>query len=369
MNSNKVGIVTLFPKENYGGILQCISMQAAIKSLGYDPVIIKREFKHSAIKKIAFLLFEYLPFQNFRGVKSRKIKAKQFKSFINKKLDCVTEDIFYTKDLEHIVNKYRLSTLIVGSDQVWRYSYINDGNYQSFFLKANVDIKKISYAASFGHDYWEAEKEINNVSKLLDEFDSISVRENSGVEVCKSTFGVENAIKVLDPTLLLGKEFFLEFIKKTEINKCQVNNLVSYTLDSSTETKEIIDVLIKKSNEQSEEKINFTELNEKLNGRYILPDEWVKIISMAKFLITDSFHGVCFSIIFNVPFAVKINERRGSSRFMDLLIPLGLESRIVRCVSDISSVMHSKVDWNKVNERLEKDRVVSLKYLKESLEN
>src|SRR5690606_38187267 len=132
--------------------------------------------------------------------------------------------------------------IIVGSDQVWRYKYVGK-NFRYYFLDfITKPTKKISYAASFGIDNWEGPNDtVPLISRLLADFQAISVREDSGVVICKETFGVDDTRHVLDPTFLPEIEFYDNIIDVEGISK--TIQLFSYVLDKGKHINQTLEYL------------------------------------------------------------------------------------------------------------------------------
>ena len=136
-------------------------------------------------------IITYFIVRNFREYNSKFLK--------------LTKKIQNTKDFKNLNNEF--DTFIVGSDQVWRTVWLKEKSLHYFFDFVNDDKKKIAYAASFGVDYWEGTPELTEkIKPLIKKFDYISVREESGIDICKNTFGIDNAVCVLDPTLMISRE-------------------------------------------------------------------------------------------------------------------------------------------------------------------
>lgn len=245
----KIGILTLPIAENYGGILQAIALYRLLENEGHDVVLIYKKSRRKIWKDFARRLLLKVPFHNFMNIKSNNIKniarlerIKFHRPFIEKEILNISKDLYTKHDLEKFTQRENFDAVIVGSDQVWRKAYINDKYYKSYFLDF-VDgkkVKKISYAASFGKDEWEGKEDVKDVSKLLQDFTAISVREVSGVDVLKNTFKNENAVNVLDPTLLMSKEFYInEIISKYGTSKVQKGGIVTYVLDEAKEKERL----------------------------------------------------------------------------------------------------------------------------------
>ena len=161
---------------------------------------------------------------------------------------------------------------------------------------------------------------------------------------------------VLDPTLLIDQSFYLDMIK----NKSPENyDCITYILDENSEKKE----LVKKINVECQHKSVFNLLTK--NSKLSVQD-WVASFKSSDFIITDSFHGMVFSIIFNKDFLVIINKDRGADRFYSLCKILGLESRLVTPDSVAIDRM-APIDYSKVNEILDQLRVKSKQFLINSI--
>jgi len=204
----KIGILTLLPSSNYGGVLQAAAMNHTLKLLGHEVILINKKHHMPCWKSIIFSTLKHLPFQNFKNIRGNHIKSKQLRKFISTYLPPKTDTVISPEDLRYIVEKEKLDVVLVGSDQVWRYTYINDGFYSVYFLdfKRPHKLKKISYAASFGTSSWEAPEKNEEIIRLLSDFDSISVREAAGISLCSNLFHAK-AEHNIDPTLLAGRNF------------------------------------------------------------------------------------------------------------------------------------------------------------------
>ncbi|WP_216936993.1 MULTISPECIES: polysaccharide pyruvyl transferase family protein [unclassified Acinetobacter] len=353
-----IAILTLGLRHNYGGILQATALYNFLKSEGYNPILLRKYPIQKKWKAILIKILERLPFQNFKGVRNSYIKYNNNIHFFDEYMPNQTEIMTYKSQIEEFLNRNEIDTVIVGSDQVWRYAYINDTEYDTYFLNFNLNrrIKKISYAASFGVDTWKAPIENNNIKKYLSDFNAVSVRESSGQEICKKDFGRDNAELVLDPTLLIEQSFYSDMIK----NKSQESyDCITYILDENAEKNE----LVRKINIECQHKSVFNLLEK--NSTYSVQD-WVSSFKMTNFVITDSFHGMVFSIIFNKQFVVLINKDRGADRFFSLCHLLGLEDRLFDPTQ--GGTFNAKtINYSDINERLASLRKSSKKFLLNAL--
>ena len=258
--------------------------------------------------------------------------------------------------------------IIVGSDQVWRKVYFSpvwQTTITDAFLQfaEKWSIKRISYAASFGLDevFEYSKEELVQCSKLLSQFDGVSVREKSGINLCKHCFSVE-AQKMPDPTLLLPQRLYLNLIK----NNIQKANLFYYVLDKRSEILDFIDSVCQQ-NHWTSHFVNADVYNRNISAKKRVQrpiEDWLSGLFQADAVVTDSYHACIFSIIFNVPFIVFGNQSRGADRFTSLLEDFGMIDRLVTDISQIDDhtreLLHVKPDAQAIISRL---RETALAYL------
>ncbi|CZE47028.1 polysaccharide pyruvyl transferase family protein [Campylobacter geochelonis] len=360
----KVGIFTLPLVNNYGGILQAYALNKALKNLGFETILINISIENSTKKLsknyLKFLIAKYLLFfmKKYQNINFTAYKHhKDCKEFIKNEINPKTKKITTSKELLKFFKIKQFDACVLGSDQVFRPSYFV-GFSEDFSLGfLNDDVIKIAYAASFGGEEFAGgvknlERHIQNLAK----FKAISVREKNGVKICNDVFK-QNAVHVLDPTLLVDKSEFdilIKFGKSLADDK-----ILTYILDKNKEKDEIIEKCSK--NLATE----IYAIDDDLNGNKVSVYEWVRAFSRAKMIITDSFHGCVFSIIFNKPFFVFINENRGNQRFYSLLEMFDIKDRIIKTIDDIN--LDNTINWQRVNEILKERREFSKEFLMQNL--
>lgn len=364
----KIGLLTLTPSHNYGGILQTVALYSHLKSLGHEVTLIDSQPLIPLWKKVIFKMMEVTPFQNLKNKKEIKRKASQLALFIKKNLSNLSEAIYHSDDLKRLVEKQKFDAVVVGSDQVWRYQYIKQGDYSVYFLNFKVDfpVKKIAYAASFGKDSWEAPAEVKKIKSLIKDFSAVSVREKTGVDLCRELFGFERSAHVLDPTILVGEEFYSDFFTENILTN---EPIVTYILDKNESKAKVINSVAKNKLHSSKGQ-QIVNLGEKHNGKYYSVEEWLSYIENASFVLTDSFHGMVFSILFKKQFVVIGNHERGLSRFTSFLSSLDLEDRLLLSdkPSDLEAIIDSIIDYKTVTAKIEKLQEVSKQFLTDALE-
>lgn len=358
----KIGIVTHMLFHNYGGILQNYALQQILIRLGHYPITI--DYLPNQISKWHYFLAQcktccsYILLNRSRKffLYPQRKRNIDFCKFMQKHL-VLTETVkSYSSS---IIKKNNIEAVIVGSDQTWRAAFYKSEILPDMYLRfmKNISIPKIAYAASFGVDYWEYSPDLTlKCGQLAKMFQAISVRENSGIELCKEYLGVD-AVEVLDPTLLLDKDDYEQLC--LDIPHEQGKFILVYILDMSPEKKVFIEALAQKMALPVKYYTSEKEI-------VLSIEEWLAMFRDASFVITDSFHGSVFSIIYNKDFYSIINEWRGGSRFYSLLSHFSLESRIV---TDLTQIPDGEIDWNIVNKSRFQYQTESIQYLKDNLIN
>ena len=347
----KIGILTQPLHNNYGGILQAYALQKVLKDMGHEVWTVDSQFEKKSFLTFLIILFKRFVLKYILNRKDIKtlipIKPNTSeKEFISQHLTLfIKENINTTEEttlnnLEKLVEEYQFKAMVVGSDQVWRPKY--SPKLDAYFLKPLTmqNIKRIAYAASFGTDCWEFSKsQTKQYSELLKIFDLITVREDSAVKLCNEKFKAP-ATRVLDPTLLLTKENYIKLISNNISDKSK-DYILIYALDASRVLESRIKKIFNELNCEIKiiepEKPLDSDFRENLND-YILPpvELWVHDFFNAKYVITDSFHGSVFSILFHKPFLSLGNVKRGLSRFESLLNLLKLENRLILNANEIT---------------------------------
>ena len=261
----------------------------------------------------------------------------------------------------------------MGSDQVWRPLYSPCiTNYFLDFLSTDDKVKKVAYAASFGVDDWEFTEEETIVCRdLLKSFDGVSVREDSAVDLCAKYLDREDALHVLDPTMLLEKEDYIHLVEKENEPKSE-GNLFCYVLDKSEEKDKIINAIAGEINAAPFTRMpKCPKTYENLKNRLedcVFPTvtSWLRAFMDADMVVTDSFHGCVFSIIFNKPFWVIGNKGRGMARFNSLLSLYGLQNRLIN--SDCKPIdINAPIDWARINAVKKEWQEKSVDFIKANL--
>lgn len=371
----KIGIVTLPLHINYGGILQAYALQTVLEHLGHQTEILQvqrprklpcyrmpQAYAKRFIKKFVLGHSETRFFEeqwwNKEGIPAMRKCTDQF---LNKHL--------HLRHMHSIkeVQPTDYDGYVVGSDQVWRKIYFSSMMHTSIcdaFLRFAKDwkVKRIAYAASFGTDTWEyTDKETFLCGVLLQQFDAVTVREASAVELCKKKFDVD-ATHVLDPTMLLTTHDYLQLIKKAHFPKSK-GNMHCYILDYSPKKQALIDNIANERGLLPFSVLNPIHIQVKNAAELTQPpvEQWLRAFHDSEFIVTDSFHACVFSILFRKQFVVYGNEGRGMARFYSLLTILGLEDRLVYNYEQYRKL--APIDYDIVYTKLDAWRSQSLEVL------
>ncbi len=322
----KVNIITQPLFSNYGGILQNYALQNVILQLGHEVLTVNvpvrkidgkpelRSYVRSILNLIARFrgCYDY-PFLNPHtfAIKERELSFPQ-REFIAKHISTIDCKLPFKPEL---CKEYPADLWIVGSDQVWRpWCSPNIENY--FFDFLDDSTRRIAYAASFGTDLWEISPDLTpKIAAHAKKFHAISVREQSGIELCRKHLGIE-ARQLLDPTMLLTADDYLALTSDSDYPHEEY--IATYILDGNKNNKATVKA------ETDRLGIREVKIGRMHKDRFDSIESWLATLAHAKCVITDSFHGTVFSIIFGKPVKILKNNLRGNARLDSLMAMLEL---------------------------------------------
>ncbi len=345
-------------------------MQQALNSLGLpNQVAGVRRFPGTSARIKLIVLTAYASFLGSTSPKAlnvihEKILRQRMLLFAEQHIEL--DAVFDRKRLIRPGSGKKYDIFIVGSDQVWRSDYVNLDTYLLDFVTERTDIFRIAYAVSLGAVAPSFDSTLTALQyELLQKFTSVSVREPSSVQYV-SKVSPKMVDWQPDPTLLLDDSCFESIIEKGNASSGQV---FSYVLDHTAQKAQLVQAFEQKLNLQSRpEPGGEKPATSKISIKKILNEtnsvgQWLKSIADAEFVFTDSYHGCIFSIIFNTPFAVFVNETRGAARIMDLLHHFSLEGRVVANEFEVANICSAKIDWPAVNDQRRLLKQKGLTYL------
>lgn len=349
----KIGIFTHPLINNYGGILQAYAFSQTLKKLGHEAVVFRLNPRKCFLKKIVlyFIYAFHIPPFYKRHLYAKTVlnnKSKNTLEFINSYINR-TSELSSSKSLIKECVQRKLDCLIVGSDQVWRTDFaLNYGlSYFFDFVPKNMRLKLFSYSASFGLDSWNyTHKQTEKIKQLLARFSAISVREYEGQKLCAEYLKVPSMV-VIDPTLLLTSDDYACIVSAQKYS----NYVFVYWLGDRTQLQEIL-----KDIDKSKKIVEV-----RLRDGEILPsiEDWLSYIKYASFVITDSFHGCVFSIIFNKQFRVYLSNVSSNSRIKSLFKILEIDEKLTK--------MNLEINYKILNPHLDDLRKNAFKFLNENL--
>lgn len=390
---------------NYGCLLQAYALQITIKRLGFDVFTdrherhfpsfgmnakddLKRLVAHFLLQRKSVKVFPY----RFDAETWRKVSANTQK-FVDERLSTV--DFFDEKGRpREDINKR--DVFVFGSDQIWRDSYGRVETYFGDFLEGK-GVKKIAYAASFGLESWQFSPErTKRLFDLARSFSGIGVREEDMADLMRKNFGsvaaeeAENLeiTHVADPTLLLTAEDYRLLVEDWNKECVQSGNRVEemglqksgkgilavYVLDWTDEKRKIMERICSYMNLQAvflnpERRLGIeTRRFEGEKSVFRSVESWLSLMQSADFVLTDSYHGTIFSLLFGRKFALVMNSSRGISRFRTLDDLFDLSPYVISHEEDLKKLFaFSERDEVSFQNSLTKIRNRSLDFLKQHL--
>lgn len=360
--NKKAAVVTFHRALNYGAILQAYALENILAEVGVYAEIIDYRCLYT---ECVYRPFDIRHCKNISSgakkcVKSFELikKRRRFNEFTKKHLR-VTKKCGTKTDLQRTAAKF--DAVITGSDQVWNPN-ATGGDFGYFLDFVGSGTKKIAYAASIGYRTFPPKYESKCI-EYLKGFESISVREKSA---CKTV--AESADKdvenVLDPTLLLSDLRWLDIAEKPR--NLPHRYILVYMMEGCKYTIEKARALAR-DKECDLVLINPTLMQRQTCKDFVMykaasPEEFVGMFAQADAVVTNSFHGVAFSIIFKKEFYAETSNAEKSARIIDLLALFELSDRL------LPNEINGKPNWEKVNSQLIKEKNKSISWLKDSLD-
>lgn len=344
-----VGVVGWWYNLNYGGTLTYYALHQVLRKLGYSVLMINRTAEDPDYKPDT----KTIPY---------KFALKHY--YISKPYS--RKDIYMLND--------HCEAFISGSDQLFNPLLWTWSGPEYFLNFVNGKNRKIGYASSFGNSY-EDDKNLTGIMKYwIRRLDYLSVREDYAVDIARDVFDAQ-ADHVLDPVFLCDVQDYLDVAAESKSEEKGFS--VNFFLDPSEEKRQIITYAREILNKDYVNLINADHVEENIRKMhmdnvkaYAPVEDWLYYYSNADFVITDSFHGTCFAIIFHKPFISIANTQRGENRFISLLKELNLMDRLVYSFDEIKEKeeqLFQPVDFTQADQILQNRREESLLWLKNAI--
>lgn len=353
MKKYPVKIITLFENNNYGNRLQNFATVKIFEEYGIQALTVRLSRRYGFFGHMRDLIARIRDDfkQIMRGEAKRIVK---FNRFSKKNTPSVSLVKKMSKDMKN-------SVFVVGSDQVWNPFWgigaRKDGMQCAFGIPAN---KKIALSPSFGVSFLNKEDRVRYKTWLQD-YTRLSIRENEGFRILENL--VDCPIEVLiDPTMVLSAQQWRQH-KKSPCNIDERYVFIYRLGELNASVKDQVDCFSTANN------YNLVDLMDQKNAFHLSdPFEWIGLLDESDYVLTDSFHGCVFALLFHVPFAVFRREEAGqvemSSRINTLLKKFHCENRMILDNNDLPTQV---IDWRAVDDILEKERSIFLDYLEKEL--
>lgn len=358
----KIGIMTFWwSDDNYGQILQCYALQKYLRDAGHDAYLIRYDPRNDYIKtplwRKIIKAFNPVKLYQFLLVKKRKAadrkeknnNPRRFGEFRDKYIK-QSEKIYYSYN-ELNENPPEADVYIAGSDQIWNPDFLSKAQIKANFLTfGGLKIKRMTYAASFGKETLDDDY-IKEITPYIQKFNYISVREKSGLEICKQC-GIVHARWFPDPTMLLAADVYRGLYKGESIDKPEKPYCFLYLLGNQD------DFSIQSVYDWAEKRhldVVYVTGNSRVDGykkTYATIPGWLRLIDSAECVVTNSFHCSVFSLLFHKRFGVVPltgNDTGMNGRFASLFEMFGIEERYMN--ADFS-ILDMVVDWRFISANL-----------------
>lgn len=362
---------------NYGGMIQCYALCRVLRCMGHNVVVLDRRKNRASFSRRILSRIKQFVYKRVFCVKGKYFDwnyvCRDLDYFISANMS-VTKPLYSSLSLEKEFLHGSFDAVVFGSDQIWRRQYVSSVlDFWGGFIPQDSSVRRVVYAASFGTDGWDyTEEETLACRNLSSAFNAISVREHSGVELCRKYLGLDVEM-MLDPSLLLHKSDYVSLLDPEE--KCLPDAALSaYILDMDSEKEQMLALVGSYLRTDSILRLSILDYEDegRRNGTFRYPSvsRWLSVYEKGSFVITDSYHGCIFSILFNKPFVVIANHQRGLTRFVSLLSMFGLQYRIVESVGDLQSRLSevlAPIDYDAINVLLAEKRNAGIDFLNKSL--
>lgn len=365
----RIGILTFHRAINYGAILQAYGLVSYLRKQGHDAKVIDYKPEGMGLlyaplnvptlfrkcKRIALNLY-MIP-----SLPKRARKRAMFWQYTETHLPL-------TVKVQNESELPELDAIIVGSDQVWSTKFTGgvDRFYWGLFERKGA--KLLSYAGSAAEDMDGSFYNTNNAS-LLNSFDAISVREDELQDYLQKCLPSKQIFKVLDPTLLAGRGVFEELVKEEKPIEEQYILIYQVIREKNDAIQAYARIIAKEMGCKIYEIKNsqlhvYSEGKEEVKPDFVNPTLFVNYFKCAKYVITTSFHGTAFSLLFNIPFSVVSVSPEVDSRAKDILQQLNLSERMITLPQESTNF---NFNWDVINEQLNQRRKPSVEFLSDAL--
>lgn len=371
----RIAVFTHSLDVNFGGILQAYALQQVLQEKGHDVTLIDCPSHWHLPAWKAPLAYSWRFFRKYVLRKSVYIRNERR---LNSEFDAVMQRI--TPFIEHnirrrIVRRFseikegEYDALVVGSDQVWRPPFVERiADYYLNFASVWKDVHRIAYAASFGTEKWEYTPEETAVcSDLIRLFDAVSVREDSGIELCRNHLGAK-VQQMPDPVMLLNADDYRQIVSETQ-PEAPSGNLLCCFLDATEEKTALASRIAREQGLTPFAAVAPVDGNKYPLEARIQPsvEWWLNAFNSARFILTDSYHASVFAILFDKPFVCIINKERGAARFSSIARLFDIPQNFLNSPKDYDVNSDYALPIEQIATILSKQRELGRAFLSENL--
>lgn len=354
--------VTFHHSNNYGALFQMFALHSKIKAMGHDNLVLETKLSSSPKKKEShnpkvFLRNMYMDY--CEKIRKNEVNAL-YKSFADFKKNHVAFTRPYTsmEDLKN--NPPEVDCMITGSDQVWNMTTVPSMIPSRFLDFGNPNAIRFSFAASIENMNYSGEQK-EYAKQQLKRFKGISLREKSACDFIESFTNYQTKC-LLDPVFLFDKDEWKAIAKEPRI---QGPYILCYQVLSNKLMQKVVNKLKKETGYPVVAICNvpFKWIHADYSFFDVSPEEFLGLYSNAVYVITTSFHGTAFGVLFNKT-TFTIPRSISSNRIYDLMLLMGLDEYVV---TDVKTLAKKPIDWGKVNEVIERERERSICFLHEMM--
>ncbi len=360
-DKHDIGVVCWLNK-NFGNQLTYFALYKALNNWGYSTILID------------------VPGDCTAGQRDSKIDISDyFENWLRVPYPVWDTFVHASDKMSLLSQNEKCRMFMLGSDQFLRSNFITAMNFHQCMDWVYSNKYKIAYASSFGCSYFEGDDRLRSrVSFFLNRFQKISVREPSGVDVLKNDFGID-AVSVLDPVFLCDVPEFKRLADYGRLRIPEKKYTFAYILDKTKERSAIVEYVANIVSDCCSISIADGGMNN-VDDDWLIPmldnakvEEWICALYNCDYFITDSFHGLCFALIFHKQFFVVFNkwQWRGIERIKEILDLFGLQDRLVENIDELKSknLIDCKIDYENIEKRLNAERKKSLDWLKSAIQD
>jgi Coenzyme F420-reducing hydrogenase, beta subunit len=326
-----VGVLGVWSEDNYGSEITYLALYKHLKSLGLEVLMIERPADSDWRPSDRPVLFKENPYDPYD-----------------------LSPLFESTAQMHQLNE-QCRSFVLGSDQMWHDELFYPFSQFGYLDYIHKDRNKISYATSFGKATWDGSDEQRQLLRYyLKRFDAVSVRESSGIEICQNVFDVD-AHWAIDPVFICDREVYTTLASPADGS----NYIGCYILDVNEDKQRALNYLSQRTGLDLKIITDARTPNKAIWNLPVMFDasaeDWLSMFIHAKYVVTDSFHGMCFALMFHKPFIAIVNSARGATRFRDYVEMLSLEACLVPDARSITEQHMSfpLLDWEAIEHALQ----------------